>query len=178
MIAEQIEEDARRLDEILSELNKEAANHKRARDDFHEKAAVLADKRDALQKRAKKFSSEAAVQKQYRDEANLSANEYRRKRDEWNDRVARMRASGGLGDIGEGKSQANSWHQKAVKASEQSNLAHEKMHQLYQEADKLRAEAQICHEQFVDCKKAADVEHNRYIETIRKIEKIRDNLPE
>ncbi len=178
MIAEQIEEEARRLDDILAELNREANNHKKARDDYHDKASVLADKRDALQKRAKKISNEAVVYKQYRDEANLSAKEYRARRDEWNDRVARMRSSGGLGDIGEGKSQANSWHQKMVKAVEEGNTAHEKMHQLYADADKLRAEAQVCHEQFIDLKKAADVEHTRYIEVIRKIERIRDNLPE
>ncbi len=178
MIAEQIEEDARRLDDILAELNKEISNHKKARDDFHDKASILADKRDLLQKRAKKLSAEAAIHKQYRDEANLTAKECRRMRDEWNDRVARMRASGGLGDIGEGKSQANSWHQKALKASEESDKSHEKMHQLYEEADKLRAEAQICHEQFLDCKKAADIEHTRYIEAVRRIERIRDNLPE
>ena len=121
---------------------------------------------------------EAAVYKARRDDANLTAKECRARRDEWNDRGARMRASGGLGDIGECKSQANSWHQKAVKASEDANTAHEKMHQLYDEADRLRAEAQKCHEQYLDCKRGADAEHTRYIQAVRSIERVRENLPD
>lgn len=95
MISEQIEEDARRLDDILADLNKEVLNRRKARDEFHEKAAVLADKRDKLQKKARTLSAEAAVYKERRDDANITARECRAKRDEWNDRVARMRASGG-----------------------------------------------------------------------------------
>ncbi len=178
MISEQIEEDARRLDEITAELNREAQNHKKERDAYHESARVLADKRDALQRKARSLSSEAAVYKERRDDAILTAKECRAKRDEWNDRVARMRASGGLGDIGEAKTQANQWHQKAEKASNSSDAAHEKMHQLYSEADRLREEAQRCHQQYLDCKKAADLEHAKYIEAVRKIERIRDNLPD
>ena len=156
MIAEQIEEDARRLDEIIAEYNREANRAKQSRDEFHRRASELADRRDKLQKKAKSLSAEAAVYKARRDDANLTAKECRARRDEWNDRGARMRASGGLGDIGECKSQANSWHQKAVKASEDANTAHEKMHQLYDEADRLRAEAQKCHEQYLDCKRGAE----------------------
>lgn len=178
MISEQIEEDARRLDEIIADLNRQAADHKRARDEFQEKAAVLADKRDRLQKRARSLASEAALYKERRDEANITARECRAKRDEWNDRVARMRASGGLGDVGEAKMQSNQWHQKAEKASRSSDAAHEKMHQLYEEADRLRAEAQVCHQQSLDCRKAADVEHTRYIEAVRRIERVRNDLPE
>ena len=121
MIAEQIEEDARRLDEIIAGYNREANRAKQSRDEFHRRASELADRRDKLQKKAKSLSAEAAVYKARRDDANLTAKECRARRDEWNDRGARMRASGGLGDIGECKSQANSWHQKAVKASEDAN---------------------------------------------------------
>ena len=170
MISEQIDEDARRLDDILADLNKEILNRRKARDEFHEKAALLADKRDKLQKKARTLSAEAAVY--------ITARECRAKRDEWNDRVARMRASGGLGDIGEAKMQANQWHQKAEKASRTSDTAHEKMHQLYEEADRLRAEAQICHQQYLDCKKAADIEHTKYIEAVRRIDTVKNSLPE
>ena len=178
MISEQIEEDARRLDDILADLNKEVLNRRKARDEFHEKAAVLADKRDKLQKKARTLSAEAAVYKERRDDANITARECGAQRDEWTDRVARMRASGGLGDIGEAKMQANQWHQKAEKASRTSDTAHEKMHQLYEEADRLRAEAQVCHQQYLDCKKAADIEHTKYIEAVRRIDTVKNSLPE
>ena len=74
--------------------------------------------------------------------------------------------------------QANQWHQKAEKASRTSDTAHEKMHQLYEEADRLRAEAQVCHQQYLDCKKAADIEHTKYIEAVRRIDTVKNSLPE
>ncbi len=52
------------------------------------------------------------------------------------------------------------------------------MHQLYDEADRLRAEAQTCHEQCADCRRAADAEHERYIQVVRRIEKVRNELPD
>ena len=51
MISEMIEEDARRLDDIVADLNKEAIRHRNARDDYNRQAQVLADKRDKLRPR-------------------------------------------------------------------------------------------------------------------------------
>ena len=178
MISDMIEEDARTLDEMVSELNREAMKHKSARDNYHQQAAVLADKRNALQDKARKLVAEANLMKQRRDDYNLSAKEAKEKREEWNDKVAMMRERGGLGDIGEAKAQSQNYHQKVVKYSNSGQVAHEKMLQLRQDADKLRDEAQEYHEKYLDCKKAADLEHERYIQAIRKIEKVRDNLPD
>lgn len=166
------------LEEIVAELSKEARKHKQMRDEYQEKAEVLVDKRNNLQAKARSLSSEANVWKERRDESNITARECRGKRDQWNERVARMRASGGLGDIGEARSQADNWHQKAEKASRSSNAAHEKMHQLFEEADKLRAEATACQEQIAVLRKAADAEHTRYIETIRRIDRVKNDLPD
>ena len=138
MISEMIEEDARRLDEIIADLNREANKHRTARDDYNRQAQVLADKRDKLQAQARRLSSQAAVYKQQRDECNICARENKQKRDEWNDRAARMRAAGGLGDIGEAKSQAQSYHQKVVKYSQDGQALHDKMHSLMEQADRLR----------------------------------------
>ena len=52
------------------------------------------------------------------------------------------------------------------------------MLQLRSDADKLREEAQTYHEKYLDCKKAADLEHEKYIQVIRRMEKVRDNLPD
>lgn len=129
---------------------------------------MLAEKRDRLQDRARKLSAQANLVKQQREEYNLSAREAKTKREEWNDRVAQMRARGGLGDIGEAKAQSQSYHQKVVKFSADAQMAHEKMRQLWDEADKLRGEAQVAHEQCITCRKAADAEHEKYIAAIRK----------
>ena len=166
MISEMIEEDARRLDDIVSELNREALKHRNARDDYNRQA------------QARKLSSQAAVYKQQRDECNICARENKQKRDEWNDRAARMRAAGGLGDIGEAKSQAQNYHQKVVKYSQDGQALHDKMHSLMEQADRLRQEAQTCHEQCQTCRRAANSEHEKYIAAVRKIERVRDNLPE
>ena len=178
MISEMIEADARTLDEMVAELNREAAKHRSERDMYNQKAQVLADKRNALQDKARKLVAEANLVKQRRDDFNLSAREAKEKREEWNDKVAMMRERGGLGDIGEAKAQSQNDHQKVVKYSNSGQLAHEKMLRLREEADALREEAQVCHGQFLDCKKAADLEHDRYIQAIRRIERLRDELPE
>jgi len=177
-ISDSIEQDMRSLDEILRELNKEAANHKNERDKYHQQADVLAEKRDKLQEKARRLSSEARALKAQRDDYNLTASEARQKRDEWNDKVQMMRARGGLGDINGAKQMADTYHQQMVKASSSGQVAHEKMHALYEEADKLRAEAQVCHEQYLDCKKAADSEHEKYIQVVKRINAVKDNLPD
>ena len=177
-ISDSIEQDLRSLDEILKELNKEAANHKAERDRFHQQADILAEKRDKLQAKVRKLSDEARALKAQRDDYNLTASEMRQKRDEWNDKAKTMRERGGLGDINGAKQMADTYHQKMVKANTSGQLVHEKMHQLFDEADKLRQEAQVCHEQYLDCKKAADLEHEKYIQVVKRINNVKDNLPD
>ena len=177
-ISDSIEQDMRSLDDILRELNKEAAKHKAERDRYHQQADVLAEKRDKLQEKARRLSSEARELKAQRDDYNLTASEMRQKRDEWNDKARTMRERGGLGDINGAKQMADSYHQKMMKANSGGQVIHEKMHQLFEDADKLRAEAQVCHEQYLDCKKAADAEHEKYIQVVKRINSVRDNLPD
>ncbi len=177
-VSDSIEQDLRSLDEILKELNKEAANHKAERDRFHQQADVLAEKRDKLQEKARRLSSEARAMKDQRDDCNLSAQEARQKRDEWNDKAKMMRERGGLGDINGAKQMADTYHQKMVKYNTSGQAIHEKMHQLFEEADKLRDEAQVCHEQYLDCRKAADSEHEKFIQVVKRINSVKDNLPD
>ncbi len=177
-VSDSIEEDLRTLDDILKELNKEALKHKEARDKLHAQADILADKRNKLQEKARRLSSEAGALKHQRDDYNLTAQEAKASRDEWNEKAKTMRERGGLGDISGARQQAETYHQKMVKANTSGQMVHEKMHQLYDEADKLRQEAQVCHEQFLDCKAAADEEHEQYIQVIKRINKVKDNLPD
>lgn len=177
-ISDDIESEARTLDDMVSELNREAMKYRENRDRFHQQASVLADKRNHLQDKARKLVSEANLVKQRRDDFNLSAREAKEKREEWNDKVMIMKQRGGLGDMGEAKAQAQNYHQKVVKYSASGQAAHEKMMQLREEADRLREEAQICHDQYLTCKRAADAEHEKYIRTIRKIDRVRNELPD
>ena len=177
-ISDDIESEARTLDDMVSELNREAMKYRENRDRFHQQASVLADKRNHLQDKARKLVSEANLVKQRRDDFNLSAREAKEKREEWNDKVMIMKQRGGLGDRGEAKAQAQNYHQKVVKYSASGQAAHEKMMQLREEADRLREEAQVCHDQYLTCKRAADAEHEKYIRTIRKIDRVRNELPD
>ena len=88
-----------------------------------------------------------------------------------------MRARGG-GDIDGARAEAEEHHKKVVKMSAAGQANHEKMCQLMDDASKLRDEAQVCHEQFLACREAADSEHARFVEVLKKIEVLRDNLPD
>lgn len=168
-------EGERTLDDLAGEAEKDAVKHKAARDKYSRQASVLIDKRNQLQEKARKLSSEAKYMRDRRDDYNHSAIEARGKRDEWNDRAASMKARGGLGDIGEARSQSNNYHQKAVKFSNSGQLAHEKMKQLTEEADALRQQAQTYHEQAMELRRAADAEHELYIKAKRRAQAIRES---
>lgn len=165
----------RTMEDLAGDAEREAVKHKAARDKYSRQAQVLIDKRNQLQDMAKKLSSEARYMRDRRDDYNLSASEARGKRDEWNDRAATMRARGGLGDIGEARSQSSNYHQKAVKFSNSGQLAHEKMKQLQEEANSLREQAQVYHEQAMELRKAADAEHELYIKAKRRAQNIRES---
>ncbi|MDD3140375.1 MAG: hypothetical protein PHX08_15580, partial [Lachnospiraceae bacterium] len=72
------------FDELLAELNKEAANHKRDRDNFQNQAKVWADKRDKCNALARSKASQAAVFKEHRDEYNREVKVAKEQRDKWN----------------------------------------------------------------------------------------------
>ena len=178
MISDLIEEDARSLEEMTAELNKEASKHREARDKYHQQASVLAEKRNRLQQRARELSSQAQVYRKKRDECNAAARDAKAKREECNDRAAQIRARGGVGDIDGARSQAQEHHAAVVKMSADGQANHEKMCQLMDEAAKLRDEAQVCHEQHLTCKAAADSEHRKFEEILQRIKDMRDNLPD
>ena len=165
----------RTMEDLAGDAEREAVKHKAARDKYSRQAQVLIDKRNQLQDKARKLSSEARYMRDRRDDYNLSASEARGKRDEWNDRANTMKARGGLGDIGEARSQSSNYHQKAMKFSNSGQLAHEKMKQLQEEANTLREQAQVYHEQAMELRRAADAEHELYIKAKRRAQTIRES---
>lgn len=163
------------LGDMVADLRKRAMKHRAARDDYQEKATILSDKRDRLQKKARTLSSQAQVHRQQRDDFNISAREAKLERDQWNAKVATMRERGGLGDISGAREQAENHHRNVMKMSAAGQAAHEKMRQLMEEADKLRQEAQVCHEQAQACRRAGNAEHEEYIRLIRRISELEND---
>ena len=165
------------FDELLAELNKEAANHKRDRDNFQNQAKVWADKRDKCNALARSKASQAAIFKEQRDEYNREVKVAKEQRDKWNNTVTDYRERG-LGNSSEAKNQANCYHQQIVQNSANGQAAHERMSQLYSEADELHQQSDDAHKKFLICTKAGDIEHQNYIVVIKKIQKLRDGLPD
>ncbi len=178
LISDMIEEDMRSLGEMTAELNREASKHREARDKYRQQASVLAEKRNKLQQRARELSEQARAYREKRDECNAAAREAKQKREECNDRAAQIRARGGNGDIDGARAEAEEHHKRVVKMSATGQANHEKMCQLLDEASALRDQAQVCHEQFLACKAAADSEHARFVEVLKRIENLKNELPD
>jgi len=72
-------------------------------------------------------------------------------------------------DAREAKDQAESFHRNVSEMAEKAQIEHDAMLKLYEEADKLRKEADGAQEKFIESKLAADEEHREHIEHIRQV---------
>jgi len=72
-------------------------------------------------------------------------------------------------DAREAKDQAESFHRNVSEMAEKAQIEHDAMLKLYEEADKLRKEADAAQEKFIETKLAADEEHREHIEHIRQV---------
>lgn len=72
-------------------------------------------------------------------------------------------------DAREAKDQAESFHKKVSEMAEKAQIEHDAMLKLYEEADKLRKEADAAQEKFIETKLAADEQHREHIEHIRQV---------
>jgi len=69
----------------------------------------------------------------------------------------------------EAKEQAEAFHRQVSELAEKAQLEHDAMLKLYEEADKLRKEADAAQEKFIEAKLAADEQHREHIEHIRQV---------
>ena len=69
----------------------------------------------------------------------------------------------------EAKSQAEVHHKAVSEYARAAQTAHDDMIALYDQADKLRKEADAAQEKFVECKTQADEEHKKHIEQIKSV---------
>lgn len=72
-------------------------------------------------------------------------------------------------DAREAKDNAENFHRKVSELAEKAQVEHDAMLKLYEEADKLRKEADDAQEKFIESKLAADEEHREHIEHIRQV---------
>src|SRR4030042_386829 len=72
-------------------------------------------------------------------------------------------------DAREAKDNAENFHKKVSELAEKAQVEHDAMLKLYEEADKLRKEADAAQERFIESKLAADEEHREHIEHIRQV---------
>jgi uncharacterized coiled-coil DUF342 family protein len=67
------------------------------------------------------------------------------------------------------KDNAESFHRKVSESAEKAQIEHDAMLKLYEEADRLRKEADSAQEKFIETKLAADEEHREHIDQIRQV---------
>jgi uncharacterized coiled-coil DUF342 family protein len=69
----------------------------------------------------------------------------------------------------EAKDNAENFHRQVGEIAEKAQAEHDAMLKLYEEADKLRKEADDAQEKFIETKLSADEEHREHIEHIRQV---------
>jgi len=67
------------------------------------------------------------------------------------------------------KAQAETYHKAVSEYAEKAQVAHDAMIGFYDQADRLRKEADAAQEKFIECKTQADEEHKKHIEQIKTI---------
>lgn len=72
-------------------------------------------------------------------------------------------------DLKEAKKNAENAHRKVGELAEHAQVEHDEMVDLFEEADKLRREADQAQEKFIEAKLKADEEHRLHIEFIRQV---------
>ena len=70
------------------------------------------------------------------------------------------------------KAEAETYHHQVSEYAEKAQSAHDKMIGFYEQADRLRKEADAAQAKFVECKQAADEEHRKHIEQIKSVHEI------
>lgn len=74
-----------------------------------------------------------------------------------------------VGQLKEAKTHAETYHRQVSEYAEAAQAAHDRMIGFYEQADKLRKEADAAQAKFIECKQAADEEHKKHIEQIKSI---------
>lgn len=96
----------------------------------------------------------------------------REKTFEQNDEIKEL-----VAQLREAKAQAETFHHQVSEYAEKAQAAHDRMIGYYEQADRLRKEADAAQAKFVECKTAADEEHKKHIEQIKSVHQMDRDEP-
>jgi len=190
-------EDANKHRESRDELNVKVRESKDLRDEWNKKVADLNEKVSALKKDKEPVSDKRPendlpikqLKKQLRD-LEFTQQTKQLGKDKENEIVKQIsllarqidekeKASEQGGEVRElvhhlreAKSQAEVYHKAVAEYARSAQTAHDEMIALYDQADKLRKEADAAQEKFVECKTQADEEHKKHIEQIKSVHEV------
>lgn len=181
-------EEANSRRENRDKLNAEVREAKAKRDEWNRKFNDLSDKAMSLRREKmpksglsiRKFKAELRALEKKHMTSVLSPEKERALVEEISELSAKMQVmekeieqfsevKQAEKDAREAKDQAEMSHKRVSELAEKAQIEHDAMLKLYDEADKLRKEADAAQEKFIETKLAADEQHREHIEHIRQV---------
>ncbi len=181
-------EEANARRENRDKLNAEVKEAKAKRDEWNRKFNDLSDKAAALRREKmpksglsiRKFKAELRALEKKHMTSVLSPEKERALVEEISALSAKIQAmereieqfaevKQAEKDSREAKDQAEMFHKRVSENAEKAQIEHDAMLKLYEEADRLRKEADAAQEKFIETKLAADEQHREHIEHIRQV---------
>lgn len=180
------EANARR--EMRDKLNSQVREVKASRDEWNRKFNDLSDKVITLKRERmprsgisiKKYKAELRALEKRHMTSVMSAEKERALVEEIGELSSKIRAmekemeqftevKEAEREAHEAKENAENFHRQVSEFAEKAQAEHDAMLKLYEEADKLRKEADDAQEKFIEAKLTADEEHREHIEHIRQV---------
>ncbi len=162
------------LDLICKDKYAEANNHKRARDELNKESKNWINTRNTNSERARDLSKKAAEAKADRDNYNQKVRELKDLRDQMHAKAAELKESGGEG-YEDAKAQGNMYHDEMASYAAKGQLAHQLMIQCYEDADVARKLSDIAHRKSIECREAANREHEAFVNTLKELEELKND---
>ncbi len=181
-------DDANQRRESRDKLNSEVREAKASRDEWNRKFNDLSDKAMTLRREKmpksglsiRKFKAELRALEKKHMTSVLSADKEKalmKEMSQLDSKIKEMEreieqfseVKVAEKDARDAKDQAEAFHRKVSELAEKAQVEHDSMLKLYEEADKLRKEADASQEKFIETKLAADEEHREHIEHIRQV---------
>lgn len=177
MDRESVSDNVRILDIMCKERYSDANNHKKSRDDFSAQSKMWTIRRNNYSTTARENVAKATEAKKERDLFNQKVRDSKEKRDECHRKAAELRETGREG-YRELREEGNRYHEEVTENSAKGQAAHERMMKFYEEADVARKLSDAAQKKSMDCRIAADAEHRMYIEKLKEVDDLKNNLPE
>jgi uncharacterized coiled-coil DUF342 family protein len=181
-------EEANGRRENRDKLNAEVREAKTSRDEWNRKFNELSDKAQALRREKmpksglsiRKFKAELRALEKKHMTSVLSPEKEKALMKEMSQLDAKIKemereieqfseVKTAEKDAREAKDNAEGFHRNVSELAEKAQQEHDAMLKLYEEADKLRKEADGAQEKFIETKLAADEQHREHIEHIRQV---------